>query len=71
MNRSTDSATSQMQRWAARQLADYVARKPGTLFADGIVLDVATGYALQSAVAKLRCDRGERIIGYMVGWLAS
>jgi 2-keto-4-pentenoate hydratase len=31
------------------------------------MLDVARGYELQSAVAQLRCDRGERIVGYKVG----
>jgi 2-keto-4-pentenoate hydratase len=37
------------------------------MFAEGVVLDVAQGYELQSAVAQLRCDRGERTIGYKVG----
>lgn len=67
MNQSAASATSQIQRWAFRQLADYDAQQPGTVFADGIVLDVTAGYELQSAVAQLRCNRGERIIGYKVG----
>lgn len=31
------------------------------------MLDVAQGYELQSAVARLRCERGENIIGYKVG----
>lgn len=54
-------------RWASRQLADYDARQPGSVFAEGLVLNVAQGYALQSAVAELRRRRGERIIGYKVG----
>jgi len=58
---------SKIARWASRQLADYDARDPGTLFAEGIVLDVDQGYQLQDAVARLRCDRGERVIGYKVG----
>ena len=37
------------------------------MFAEGVVLDVAQGYELQSAVAQLRCGRGERVIGYKVG----
>lgn len=37
------------------------------MFAEGVVLDVAEAYELQSAVAQLRCDRGERVIGYKVG----
>ena len=67
MNQSAASVTSQIQRWASRQLADYDACQPGTVFAEGVVLDVAQGYELQSAVAQLRCDRGERTIGYKVG----
>lgn len=67
MNQSEVSFTPQIRQWAARQLADYDACQPGTLFADGVVLNVASGYELQSAVAQLRRDRGERIIGYKVG----
>ena len=67
MNRLTASGTSQVQYWASRQLADYDTSQPGTMFAEGVVLDVAQGYELQSAVAQLRCDRGERIVGYKVG----
>ncbi|HJN10346.1 MAG TPA: hypothetical protein QF564_16790 [Pirellulaceae bacterium] len=67
MNQSPASVTSRIRRWASRQLADYDARQPGSVFAEGVVLDVAGGYELQSAVAQLRRDRGERIIGYKVG----
>jgi 2-keto-4-pentenoate hydratase len=59
--------TSQIQRWASRQLADYDARQPGSLFGEGVLMSVAEGYELQSAVAALRSQRGERIIGYKVG----
>lgn len=61
------SFTSQIDHWAARQLADYDAHQPGSLFAEGVQLNVAEGYALQSAVAELRQQRGERVIGYKVG----
>ena len=37
------------------------------MFADGVVLNVEQAYKLQSAVTQLRCDRGERTIGYKVG----
>jgi 2-keto-4-pentenoate hydratase len=67
VNRLKASVTSRIQQWASRQLADYDSRQPGTMFAEGVVLDVAQGYELQSAVAQLRCDRGERTIGYKVG----
>lgn len=67
MNSPTASFATQVPRWAARQLADYDARRPGTLFAEGVVLDVEQGYALQTTVADLRRERGERVIGYKVG----
>ena len=60
-------STSQITQWASRQLADYDAHNPGTIFAEGVVLNVAEGYAVQSAVAQLRRRRGERIVGYKVG----
>ena len=67
MNQAETPDTSQIKQWASRQLADYDARNPGSLFAEGVVLNVAQGYELQSAVAQLRRDRGEQIIGYKVG----
>ena len=51
---------------ASRQLADYDNREPGALFASE-TLSVEQAYRLQTAVAELRCDRGEQIIGYKVG----
>jgi hypothetical protein len=67
MSLSDTSDTSQIRRWASRQLADYDACHPGTLFAEPLVLEASQAYALQSAVAELRRRRGERIIGYKVG----
>ena len=52
---------------AARQLADYDAGQPGRMFGEGVQLDVPEAYQLQAAVAKLRAQRGEHIIGYKVG----
>ncbi|MEM9366755.1 MAG: fumarylacetoacetate hydrolase family protein [Planctomycetota bacterium] len=57
----------QMMRWARRQLADYDARNPGTLFGNGIVLDIPTAYKLQALVGQLRRDRDESQVGYKVG----
>jgi 2-keto-4-pentenoate hydratase len=59
-----------IEKRAARQLADYDARQPGMMFAEGVSMGVAEGYELQSAVADLRCRRGEQIIGYKVGCTA-
>jgi len=52
---------------AARQLRDYDARTPGTMFAESISLDVREAYAIQTEVSRLREQRGERLIGYKVG----
>jgi len=67
MTQSKNSNTSRIGHWASRQLADYDACNPGTIFAEGLVLNVEEAYELQSAVADLRRLRGERVIGYKVG----
>ena len=59
-----------IEEHAIRQLADYDARQPGMMFAEGVVLSVAEAYELQAAVAERRRNRGERIIGYKVGCTA-
>jgi len=67
MTEAETSITSRIRQWASRQLADYDAHDPGSVFAEGVVLNVAQGYELQAAVADLRRRRGEQIIGYKVG----
>lgn len=67
MTRSLNTLKTQIDRWASRQLADYDAGEPGTLFGEGVVLDLVEAYELQGAVAELRQHRGEKIIGYKVG----
>jgi len=57
------------RKLAARQLADYRSRTPGTFFGEedrpGLTLDEA--YAVQAEVARLRAAEGERVAGYKVG----
>lgn len=48
-------------------LADYDSRTPGQLFGEPIDLTAAQAYALQAEVARLREERGEKVIGYKVG----
>jgi len=43
MNPSAVSVASQIPHWASRQLADYDARHPGTMFAEGVVLEWGKG----------------------------
>jgi 2-keto-4-pentenoate hydratase len=52
---------------AERMLRDYDARTPGTVFADGLRLSLDNAWQLQDAVASLREQRGERVVGYKVG----
>jgi 2-keto-4-pentenoate hydratase len=66
-----NSMNSGIEERAACQLADYDARRPGMMFAEGVIMSVAEGYELQAAVAGLRQRRGERIIGCKVGCTAA
>ncbi|MAW32951.1 MAG: hypothetical protein CMK56_00925 [Proteobacteria bacterium] len=52
---------------AERMLSDYDSGKPGTLFAEGLTLNVHEAWQLQMAVADLRIQRGEKAIGYKIG----
>ena len=52
---------------AHRQLRDFDARTPGTIFAEQISLNFEQAYAIQSEVCQLREQRGESIVGYKVG----
>ena len=52
---------------AARQLADYDDVNPGTVFGDELRLSFAQAYEVQSRVAQLRRERGEKMVGYKVG----
>jgi len=52
---------------ARRMLHDYDNATPGTIFSEGLRLDVADAWRLQKAVTRLREDRGEQAIGYKVG----
>jgi 2-keto-4-pentenoate hydratase len=59
--------TPDIAQFAARQLRDYDARDPGTIFDEPIELDEAHAYAIQSEVCRLRQWRGESLVGYKVG----
>ena len=52
---------------AARMLADYDAATPGTIYAEGLRLDLSDAWRLQTAVTRLREARGERVVGYKIG----
>jgi 2-keto-4-pentenoate hydratase len=56
-----------LQELARRMLADYDARTPGQLFGELIDLMVVQAFALQAEIARLRGQRGEKVIGYKVG----
>jgi len=56
---------------ARRILADYDAADPGTVFADGLRLEIEEAWRLQSAIAALREARGETVVGYKIGCVAA
>jgi 2-keto-4-pentenoate hydratase len=56
-----------LQELARRILADFDARSPGRRFVEPIDLTTVQVHALQEQVARLREERGEKIVGYKVG----
>ena len=52
---------------AARMLLDYDNVTPGTIYAEGLRLDLSQAWRLQTTVTKLREARGEQVVGYKVG----
>ena len=46
------------------------ARNPGTAFADGLRLSLPNAWRVQGAVADLREQRGESVVGYKIGCVA-
>lgn len=57
---------------AERQLADYDARCPGTIFGDPeFKPSVTDAYRLQIATVGLRVDRGEAVAGYKIGCVSA
>ncbi len=56
-----------LQELARRMLVDYDARTPSQLFGEPLDLTTTQAYALQAEIARLREQRGEKVIGYKVG----
>jgi 2-keto-4-pentenoate hydratase len=56
-----------LQELARRMLADYDARTPGRFVGEPFDLTTVQAYALQAEIARLREQRGEKVIGYKVG----
>lgn len=57
----------QLKPLAKRMLADYDARNPGTVFSEGVRLGLDDAWKLQAGVARLREQRGEKVVGYKIG----
>ncbi|MDE0124563.1 MAG: hypothetical protein OXN97_08310 [Bryobacterales bacterium] len=61
----TDAAVARLAR---RQLEDYDARRPGTVFAErSAPLSEKDGYRIQLATTRLRRSRGESVAGFKIG----
>ena len=68
VNRKSEGMTeNELRRMALCMLADYDARTPGELFSRPVDLTIPESYVLQSEIARLREQRGEKIIGYKIG----
>jgi len=52
---------------ASRILSDYDSVTTKTIFAEGLRFDLIDAWRVQTAVTRLREERGERVIGYKVG----
>jgi 2-keto-4-pentenoate hydratase len=59
--------TDEIHELATRQLADFDARAPSRMFCEPLDLTTVQAYALQAEIARLREQRGEKVIGYKVG----
>ena len=71
MDRPTPRCDDRIAELARRQLADYDAHTPGTLFDDpAIRITVEEAYGIQFEVARLRVARGESVVGYKIGCLS-
>ena len=63
--------STELDRLAERQLADYDGGTPGTVFAEpGFTLSIEDAYQVQLRQAARRQARGERIAGYKVGCMS-
>ncbi len=62
---------TQLNSLATRMLNDFDSHNPGTVFADGLRLDVEGAWRVQGAVARLREARGEKVTGYKIGCVCS
>jgi 2-keto-4-pentenoate hydratase len=60
-------AKDEIRRMALSMLADYDARTPGKMFSRPVDLTIPQSYELQNEIARLREERGEKIIGYKIG----
>jgi 2-keto-4-pentenoate hydratase len=57
-----------IQELARRMLAAYDGRTPGPVLVVPLKRTIAQAYAVQAEAARLREDRGEKIIGYKLGF---
>jgi len=56
-----------LQELARRMLADYDARTPGHCLGERLNLKLPRPNAVQTEIARLREQRGEKVIGYKIG----
>ena len=62
-----DLTETQLEIYAKKMLSDYDSKTPSTIFKDRLTITIKDAWRIQSAVAKLRTTRGEKIVGYKIG----
>ena len=67
----TELTAKQLSKYALKILQDYDFNTPGTIFRDNIRISIEDAWRIQSAVTKLREQRGEEVIGYKIGCVSN
>jgi 2-keto-4-pentenoate hydratase len=61
---------AELRELARRMLMDLDAKTPNQIFRQSTTLTIDDAYQIQEEVARLRTQRGEKIIGYKVGCIS-
>ena len=66
----TELSKNQLNNYSRQILADYDSKTPGTIFKEKVRISVEDAWYIQSTVAGLREERGEKVIGYKIGCIS-
>ena len=66
----TELTKNQLNNYSRQILDDYDSKTPGTIFKEKVRISVEDAWYIQSTVAGLREERGEKVIGYKIGCIS-